>query len=101
RARIETLEAAARTTAAAPGVAPPPLPRQEPPRPAPEAETVSTTTEAAPPIAPEPIPQVGPAMTPPPPPPPLSETQPGFEERIGTRWVVWVGGLTLALGGFF
>jgi len=25
----------------------------------------------------------------------------GFEERIGTRWVVWVGGLTLALGGFF
>lgn len=27
--------------------------------------------------------------------------RPGFEERIGTRWVVWVGGLTLALGGFF
>ena len=26
---------------------------------------------------------------------------PGFEERIGTRWVVWLGGLTLALGGFF
>ena len=25
----------------------------------------------------------------------------GFEERIGTRWVVWIGGLTLALGGFF
>src|SRR6202022_1992160 len=24
----------------------------------------------------------------------------GFEERLGTRWVVWVGGLTLALGGF-
>jgi uncharacterized membrane protein len=29
------------------------------------------------------------------------EAGPGFEERIGTRWVVWVGGLTLALGGFF
>src|SRR5437868_10348283 len=28
-------------------------------------------------------------------------SQPGFEERVGTRWVVWVGGLTLALGGFF
>jgi uncharacterized membrane protein len=27
--------------------------------------------------------------------------RPGFEERIGTRWVVWVGGLTLALGGLF
>jgi uncharacterized membrane protein len=39
----------------------------------------------------------GPAATP----PPLPQPQPGFEERIGTRWVVWVGGLTLALGGFF
>jgi uncharacterized membrane protein len=34
-------------------------------------------------------------------PPPLPPQNPGFEERIGTRWVVWVGGLTLALGGFF
>jgi uncharacterized membrane protein len=34
-------------------------------------------------------------------PPPLPQGKPGFEERIGTRWVVWVGGLTLALGGFF
>jgi uncharacterized membrane protein len=34
-------------------------------------------------------------------PPPLPQPVPGFEERIGTRWVVWVGGLTLALGGFF
>jgi uncharacterized membrane protein len=101
RARIETLEAAARTMTAASGAVPPPLPWQEPPRPAPGAEAVSTTAEAAPPIAPEPIPQVGPAMTPPPPPPPLPEAQPGFEERLGTRWVVWVGGLTLALGGFF
>jgi uncharacterized membrane protein len=31
-------------------------------------------------------------------PPPAS---PGLEERLGTRWVVWVGGLTLALGGLF
>ncbi|HTO63058.1 MAG TPA: DUF2339 domain-containing protein [Bradyrhizobium sp.] len=34
-------------------------------------------------------------------PPPLAPAAPGFEERIGTRWVVWIGGLTLALGGFF
>src|SRR3981081_3286331 len=34
-------------------------------------------------------------------PPPLPQPRPGIEERIGTRWVVWVGGLTLALGGFF
>jgi uncharacterized membrane protein len=33
--------------------------------------------------------------------PPLPQPGPGIEERIGTRWVVWVGGLTLALGGFF
>ena len=33
--------------------------------------------------------------------PPAQPTGPGFEERIGTRWVVWIGGLTLALGGFF
>jgi len=26
---------------------------------------------------------------------------PGLEERVGTRWVVWLGGVTLALGGFF
>jgi uncharacterized membrane protein len=34
-------------------------------------------------------------------PPSLPQPGPGIEERIGTRWVVWVGGLTLALGGFF
>jgi uncharacterized membrane protein len=101
RLRVEALETAARRMTAAAAAAPPPLPQQAPPAAAPAAtETVSTTTEAAPSIAPEPIPQVGPAMAPPPP-PPLPETQPGFEERIGTRWVVWVGGLTLALGGFF
>ncbi|MEQ9641286.1 MAG: DUF2339 domain-containing protein [Alphaproteobacteria bacterium] len=27
--------------------------------------------------------------------------KPSFEERFGTRWVVWVGGLALALGGIF
>lgn len=38
-------------------------------------------------------------------PPPKAATddasKPGFEEKLGTRWVVWVGGLTLALGGLF
>src|SRR5260221_2959542 len=46
------------------------------------------------PIAPQ---DTGPAAMP----PLLPQPEPGFEERIGTRWVVWVGGLTLALGGFF
>jgi uncharacterized membrane protein len=34
-------------------------------------------------------------------PEPTAQPGPGFEERVGTRWVVWIGGLTLALGGFF
>jgi uncharacterized membrane protein len=101
RSRIEALEAAARSMPARPVAAPPPLPQQEPARPAAApSETVSTTTETAPPIAPGPTPQPAADMAPPPP-PLVPETQPGFEERIGTRWVVWVGGLTLALGGFF
>lgn len=35
------------------------------------------------------------------PPPPLPQPAPGLEETLGTRWVVWIGGLALALGGFF
>lgn len=42
-----------------------------------------------------------PPPLPPSAPPPLPQAPAGFEERIGTRWVVWMGGLTLALGGFF
>ncbi|RAI39354.1 DUF2339 domain-containing protein, partial [Rhodoplanes roseus] len=29
------------------------------------------------------------------------EPERGFEERFGTQWVVWVGGVALALGGIF
>src|SRR5579883_2239077 len=52
-------------------------------------EPAISAGETPPPDAPIPVP------------PPLPSTGPGFEERIGTRWVVWLGGLTLALGGFF
>jgi uncharacterized membrane protein len=48
------------------------------------------------PVAREETPEPKAAAVPPPLPP-----GPGFEERVGTRWAVWVGGLTLALGGFF
>jgi uncharacterized membrane protein len=34
------------------------------------------------------------------PPKPVASGQ-SFEEQFGTRWVVWVGGLALALGGIF
>jgi len=73
----------------------------EPPPLAPEAETAPpplVTEEVSPP----PLAASPPAEAPPPVParaPDLRE--PGFEERLGTRWVVWIGGLALALGGFF
>jgi uncharacterized membrane protein len=100
QARIAALEAG-RQAVTGPVAVPPPLPTQEPPQAAPApAETVSATMEAAPPIAPEPVQQSEAAMAPPQL-PLRPEAGPGFEERIGTRWVVWLGGLTLALGGFF
>ncbi len=105
RARLEVMEAAAAR----------PMPRQLTPPQAPEQALAPASPgmateppaaapkpEIAPPgtpdlaAAPEPIPAGTGAM-----PPPLPPAEPGFEERIGTRWVVWVGGLTLALGGFF
>jgi len=80
----------------------PATPAAEPPPLAPEAEAAPpalVTEEAAPPLE-----ASSEAAAPPPPPPPPLPTptaEPGFEERLGTRWVVWIGGLALALGGFF
>ncbi len=88
-------------------VQPPPL------MPAPAQTEASTSTAAEPPpLAPETEPAPPPItedVSPPPleastgaaAPPPLPAPAPGFEERLGTRWVVWIGGLALALGGFF
>jgi uncharacterized membrane protein len=55
------------------------------------------------PAAPSPAPEP-PARTPtavPLSPAPPSPPKIGFEEKFGTRWVVWVGGVALALGGIF
>ena len=97
RARLDLMETVASSAAAA-GLMPPPLPAQEAPI-APSASDqirIETTEEESPPpsqpLAPPPMPDIPAAA---------SQPGPGFEERIGTRWVVWVGGLTLALGGFF
>ena len=94
RERLETLEASGVAPAAQP--APPPLPQVEqapPTLPAAAPEPApAMATEAAPPQT-----EAAPSA----PPPPLPPAEAGFEERIGTRWVVWIGGLTLALGGFF
>lgn len=89
-------------------VQPPPL------MPAPvQTEAPATAPAEPPPLTPEtelaPPPPVTADVSPPPleasleagAPPPLPAPAPGFEERLGTRWVVWIGGLALALGGFF
>jgi len=82
---------------------------------APAAPPRAAAASAPPPrAAPEPAPAVSPPPTPPQPPaasvplarptaaaPPPSPAPISFEERFGTRWVVWVGGVALALGGIF
>lgn len=77
-----------------------------------QAEAPATTSAEPPPLVPEaeaPPQALTEDVSPPPleasteagAPPPLPAPAPGFEERLGTRWVVWIGGLALALGGFF
>jgi uncharacterized membrane protein len=107
RKRLETIQAAPATAAAA---MPPPLtPFEAFERTLPPASSgIAPTTP--PPIIPDAEPvaplaasetaeqAAGEAAAPP---PPLPAPDRGFEETLGTRWVVWIGGLTLALGGFF
>ena len=86
RARLDAIQATQTTVAPA---TPPPVPlppefEQAPPAAGASPIDVANTTGITPPPLPAPPP-----------------AGPGFEERIGTRWVVWIGGLTLALGGFF
>ena len=77
------------------GLAPRPAPA---PTPAPEAvkEREAKIEELAAHPAPEEPPATAPAPSVPPPKPHIS-----LEERFGTQWVVWAGGIALALGGFF
>lgn len=66
-----------------------PVPPQEP---EPQAQPIPGVANAA---------ATGPALPAPPPLPSLKDRLAGFEEKIGARWAVWVGGLALALGGVF
>jgi uncharacterized membrane protein len=100
RQRLEAIQA---TPAAAAAPVPPPLtPFEAFEQTLPPASAAPTP----PPITPD-VESVAPAEAPEPPaggaapPPPLPQPSRGFEETVGTRWVVWIGGLTLALGGFF
>jgi uncharacterized membrane protein len=100
-ARLRALEQRlAQGGIAAPTVAPTPVPPAPEPAPAPlppvveRAEPIAESSPVA-----EPTPAAAP--TPTPVPLPALPERPGFEERFGTQWVVWVGGLALALGGIF
>jgi len=89
--RIAALEAAG---AGPPGVAPAAEPA--PAAPVQAAEPPPVIVE--PPAAPE-TPEAAPAPAVPVPAPAPAPTT--LEERFGTQWVVWIGGLALALGGIF
>jgi uncharacterized membrane protein len=114
RERLRSLEmrlaALERQRAQAPAAAPAaPHPVTEAPKAEPRAETPAPAAAAAPPppaTPPAPTPRPAPVSVPSTPasaPARARAAEPAisFEERFGTRWVVWVGGLALALGGFF
>jgi uncharacterized membrane protein len=106
--RVRTLEHAAppgaATAGATPETHPAPAPPQLAPRPASESATAAEPPGSPPPSTPPPPPPPPPASVPTATAPPSSPSPPqqiGLEERFGTRWVVWVGGIALALGGIY
>ena len=105
-ARLLVMERRLADLATAGGAGAPVVPA---PAPAPQALAQPPSAEPAPP-EPESAsaipPAAGPARPSVPRTPPLAGAAdapaiPGFEERFGTRWTVWVGGIALALGGIF
>ena len=104
----------ARREPAAPPPATRPVEPDRPPAPAAaspaapisEPTAAPETPAAAAPSTPSPRPAAVPTSTPVSRPAPAVASTGGartitFEEQFGTRWVVWVGGVALVLGGFF
>jgi uncharacterized membrane protein len=90
-ARVKALEAARVAAGAA-------TPATAEPTPAPATIVVALVEPAPSPAPPTPPPTSVPPSS------PVQSSTPqkiGFEEKFGTRWVVWVGGVALALGGIF
>lgn len=107
--RLREIEKRLGIEAASPFVVAPRQPRQ-PRAPAAAASTPSPEVSGGPANAVQPVTpvaeQAAAAVSPPPraPRPPVTpkpKRETNFEEQFGTRWVVWVGGLALALGGIF
>jgi uncharacterized membrane protein len=93
---------AARRAAPPQGASPAPEAAPLPPEmPAPPAPAEAMKEPAIAPPAQESFAAPPPPPPPPPPAPPAPEAAKSFEERFGANWVVWIGGLALALGGIF
>ena len=100
--RLAALERAA--TAPAPGIPEEHAPAfSAPVTPPPTEPSAAPPAEPAAPSEPEPVIAASSPVAPPPSPAPARPAAPAmsFEERLGTQWAVWVGGLALALGGIF
>ena len=98
-ARLAALErgiAAATPPAPAPPTHEPIPPAAEPTTPVPEPETPAKEA----PAPPEREPPIAVPIAPPPQPAPIAPRM-SLEERLGTQWAVWVGGLAVVLGGIF
>jgi uncharacterized membrane protein len=104
---VQRLERGLATASAA---AAPQAPSVEPAPEAPVIRDIPVIPEPAPtalPLAPVEQPQqaapaaVAPTAPPPPTAPAPAPSGPSLEERFGTQWTVWVGGVAIALGGFF
>ena len=98
-ARLAALErgiAAAATPAPAPPTHEPVPPAAEPTTSVPEPETPARVA----PAPPEREPPIAVPIAPPPQPAPIAPRM-SLEERLGTQWAVWVGGLAVVLGGIF
>ncbi|BAU93163.1 hypothetical protein MPPM_4558 [Methylorubrum populi] len=105
RHRIQVLERRLALVEARPIAGPAPMPApipasSAPPAPVPEPPRPERSPETSPKPSPEPPPRGAvPAMAPGRPASASSPSPaPSIEERFGTRWTVWVGGLALAFG---
>ncbi|MGI9405166.1 MAG: DUF2339 domain-containing protein, partial [Hyphomicrobiaceae bacterium] len=58
----------------------------------PDAEALAARAASPDPAAPPPVPPAGDTG---------DERPMGFEDRLGSQWMVWIGGIALALGGIF
>jgi uncharacterized membrane protein len=105
--RVETRLAALERARVAPA---PDVSEQQAPVETPAPPTTPISEPMATPIAPEPpapsepepaIAASAPIAPPPTSPAAVAASGMSFEERLGTQWAVWVGGLALALGGIF